>query len=155
MASNKNDMLIQFFKLTESEIDKFCLDHGIDPSLETQVPGERTANQCPHGFLVFYTRILDQPNLRVRLLLFPPLLVILMLGKNQFSFIFDQLLPINGVPRKFSEGLNEKEPEDHELGWELLLRLHAYRTKLRAYPEELSKCANRMAGVPIENPLLN
>ncbi|MFS8025216.1 hypothetical protein Hanom_Chr16g01472371 [Helianthus anomalus] len=144
-------MRIQFFKLTESEIDKFFLDHGIDPSFETQVPGERTANQCPQGFLVCYTRILDQPNLRVSFLLFPPLLVILMLGKNQFFFfIFDQLLPFNVVPRKFSEGLNEKEPEDHELGWELLLRLHAYRTKLRAYPEELSKCANRMTGVPIE-----
>ncbi|MFS7970606.1 hypothetical protein Hanom_Chr09g00822891 [Helianthus anomalus] len=63
MASNKNDMLVQFSKLTESDIDKFCADHGIDPSLETLVPGERTANQCQEGFLVFYTWILDQPNL--------------------------------------------------------------------------------------------
>ncbi|MFS8017694.1 hypothetical protein Hanom_Chr15g01383441 [Helianthus anomalus] len=63
MGSNKKDMLVQFSKLTRTEIDKFCLDHGIDPSLETEVPGDRTANQCPNGFLVFYT-CLDQPNLR-------------------------------------------------------------------------------------------
>ncbi|MFS7947016.1 hypothetical protein Hanom_Chr06g00543061 [Helianthus anomalus] len=57
-------MLVQFLKLTISEIDKFRLDHSIDPSFETVVLGERTANQCLEGFLVFYTRILDQPNLR-------------------------------------------------------------------------------------------
>ncbi|MFS7987123.1 hypothetical protein Hanom_Chr11g01018711 [Helianthus anomalus] len=64
MGSNINDMVIQFSKLTRSEIDKFYLDHGIDPSLETKVPGDKTSNQCPKGFLVFYTRIPDQPNLR-------------------------------------------------------------------------------------------
>ncbi|MFS7977703.1 hypothetical protein Hanom_Chr10g00907161 [Helianthus anomalus] len=64
MASNKNDIHVQFSKLTESEIDKFCLDYGIDPSLETRVPGDKTANHCPEGFFVFYTWILDQPNLR-------------------------------------------------------------------------------------------
>ncbi|MFS8026874.1 hypothetical protein Hanom_Chr16g01491801 [Helianthus anomalus] len=102
MASNKNDMLVQFSKLTESEIDKFCLDHGIDPSLDqTQVLGERTANQYPQGFLVFYTQILDQSNLR-----YP------------FTNFF-------------------LEPKVHELERELLLRLRAYRTKLRAYPEGL------------------
>ncbi|MFS7977705.1 hypothetical protein Hanom_Chr10g00907181 [Helianthus anomalus] len=67
MASNKNDIHVKFSKLTESEIDKFCLDYGIDPSLETRVPGDKTANQSPEGFLVFYTRILDQPNLFYKL----------------------------------------------------------------------------------------
>ncbi|KAJ0490051.1 hypothetical protein HanHA300_Chr12g0451001 [Helianthus annuus] len=57
-------MLVQFSKLIESEIDKSCSDHGIDPSLETQVPGDKTVNQCPKGCFVFYTRILDQPNLQ-------------------------------------------------------------------------------------------
>ncbi|MFS7993320.1 hypothetical protein Hanom_Chr12g01092651 [Helianthus anomalus] len=57
--------------------------------------------------------------------------------KNQFFFISKRLLPFTVVPRKFSEVLNEKEPEVHELERELLLRLRAYRMKLRAYPEEL------------------
>ncbi|MFS8012783.1 hypothetical protein Hanom_Chr14g01324991 [Helianthus anomalus] len=48
----------------KSEIDQFYVDHGIDPSLGAEAPGERTADQCPEGSLVFYTRILDQPNLR-------------------------------------------------------------------------------------------
>ncbi|KAJ0454477.1 hypothetical protein HanRHA438_Chr15g0693911 [Helianthus annuus] len=64
MASNKNDIHVQFSKLTQSEIDQFCADYAVDPTLETQVPGDRTANECPAGFLVFYTRIVDQPNLR-------------------------------------------------------------------------------------------
>ncbi|KAJ0742889.1 hypothetical protein HanPI659440_Chr10g0369311 [Helianthus annuus] len=57
--------------------------------------------------------------------------------KNQFFFISDQIIPFTVVPSKFSEGLNEKEPEVHELEHQLLLGLRAYRTKLRAYPEEL------------------
>ncbi|MFS7970607.1 hypothetical protein Hanom_Chr09g00822901 [Helianthus anomalus] len=56
---------------------------------------------------------------------------------NQFFFISSRLLPFTVVPRKFSEVLNEKDPKVHELERELLLRIHAYRTKLRAYPEEL------------------
>ncbi|KAF5813581.1 hypothetical protein HanRHA438_Chr03g0111291 [Helianthus annuus] len=197
-------MLVQFSKLTESEIDKFCLDHGIDPSLETQVPGDMIANQRPKGFLVFYTRILDQPNLRYhftnfflevlkyyrlslgqlapigvarimhfeilcRALSYEPSLLMFhhffrlawnedwytiektqcetpllsttashtYAWKNQFFFISDRLFPFTIVPRKFSEGLNEKEPEVHELEQGLLLRLRSYRAKLRAYPEEL------------------
>ncbi|KAJ0457109.1 hypothetical protein HanIR_Chr15g0770091 [Helianthus annuus] len=203
MGSNKNGMLVQFSKLTRSEIDKFCLDHGIDPSLETNVPGERTVNKCLEGFLVFYTRILDQPNLRYpftnffleslkyyclslgqlapvgvariiyfeilcRALSYEPSLMfrrffhlsrngdwytiektqceIALLSttvghtyawKNQFFFISSWLLPFTVVPRKFSEGLNEKESEVHELEQRLLLKLRISRTKLRAYPEEL------------------
>ncbi|MFS8026840.1 hypothetical protein Hanom_Chr16g01491421 [Helianthus anomalus] len=58
--------------------------------------------------------------------------------KKQFFFISDRLLAFTIVPRKFfNKVLNEKEPEVHELERELLLRICAYRTKLRAYPEEL------------------
>ncbi|KAJ0754342.1 hypothetical protein HanPI659440_Chr09g0345731 [Helianthus annuus] len=57
--------------------------------------------------------------------------------KNQFFFISSRLLPFTVVPRKFSEVLNEKEPEVHELERELILRLRAYRIKLRAYSDEL------------------
>ncbi|KAJ0821965.1 hypothetical protein HanPSC8_Chr16g0726411 [Helianthus annuus] len=203
MDSIKNDMLIQFSKLTRSEIDKFCLDHGINPSLETEVPGDMTANQCPNGFLVFYTRILDQLNLRYhftnfifavlkyyrltlgqlapvgvarimhfeilcRALSYEPSLLMFRrffhlarngdwytiektqceapllsttvghtyAWKNQFFFISDRLFPFTVVPRKFFEGLTEKEPEVHELEQGLLLWLRSYRTKLRAYQEE-------------------
>ncbi|MFS7961843.1 hypothetical protein Hanom_Chr08g00719801 [Helianthus anomalus] len=93
MASNKNDIHVQFSKLTQSEIDQFCADYDIDLTLETQVPGDRTANECLAGFLV--------------------------------------------VSRKFSEVLNEKEPGVNDLDQRLLLMLRAYRSKLRAYPEEL------------------
>ncbi|MFS8035056.1 hypothetical protein Hanom_Chr17g01588541 [Helianthus anomalus] len=164
--------------------------------------GKRTANQCLEGFLVFDTRILDQPNLRYpftnfflevlkyfrlslgqlapvgvarimhfeilcRALSYEPSLLMFhrffwlarngdwytiektqceapllsaIVGhtyawKNQFFFYL--LLPFPIVPRKFSEVLNEKEPEVHELERELLLRLRPYRTKLKAYQEEL------------------
>ncbi|KAM0064836.1 hypothetical protein Hdeb2414_s0003g00107751 [Helianthus debilis subsp. tardiflorus] len=57
--------------------------------------------------------------------------------KNQFFFISERLLPFTIVPHKFTEVLNEKEPEVHELEQGLLLRLRAYGSKLRAYPEGL------------------
>ncbi|KAF5778689.1 hypothetical protein HanRHA438_Chr12g0561721 [Helianthus annuus] len=175
-------MLVQFSKLIESEIDKSCSDHGIDPSLETQVPGDKTVNQCPKGCFVFYTRILDQPNLQYpftnsflqvlkyyrlslgqlnpvgvarimhfeilcHALIYEPSLLMFRCffhlaqnddwysiektqceapllsttvshtyaWKNQFFFISDRLLPFTVVPHKFSEGLNEKEPDVQEL----------------------------------------
>ncbi|MFS8017696.1 hypothetical protein Hanom_Chr15g01383461 [Helianthus anomalus] len=197
--------LSEVSKLTRSEIDKFCLDHGIDPSFETEVLGDRTANQCSKGVLVFYT-CLDQPNLRYpftnfflevlkyyqlslgqfapvgvacimhfeilcRALRYEPSLLMFRrffrlarngdwytiektqceaallftnvghtyAWKKQFFFISNRLLPYTLVPRKFSEGLNEKEPEVHELELGLLLspQPSCFLYKLWAYPEEL------------------
>ncbi|MFS7945199.1 hypothetical protein Hanom_Chr06g00521341 [Helianthus anomalus] len=112
-------MLSQFFKLTESEIEKFCSDHGIDPSLETHVPGDSTADQCSKGFLVFYTRILDQPNL-----LYPFTNFFLEVLKY-YRLSLGQLAPVDGTK------------EVLEVEHVLLLRLRSYRSKLRAYPKEL------------------
>ncbi|KAJ0834073.1 hypothetical protein HanRHA438_Chr16g0739611 [Helianthus annuus] len=47
MASSKNDIQVQFSRLTETEVDQFCLDHGIGPLLGAVAPGDRTANKCP------------------------------------------------------------------------------------------------------------
>ncbi|MFS8001761.1 hypothetical protein Hanom_Chr13g01194211 [Helianthus anomalus] len=152
-------------EFTESNIDKFCADYGIDPSLEALVPGERTANQCLLGFLAFYTWILDQLKLRYPFTNFflevlkyyrlslgqlapvgvtqcaAPLLSATVghtyAWKNQFFFISEWLLPFIVVPRKFTEVLNEKDSDVHELEWELLLRLRAYSAKLRAHLKEL------------------
>ncbi|MFS7999641.1 hypothetical protein Hanom_Chr12g01168831 [Helianthus anomalus] len=52
MASNKNDIRVKSIKLTPSDIDQFCTDYGIDPTLETQVPGDKTTNECLTSFIV-------------------------------------------------------------------------------------------------------
>ncbi|KAF5758250.1 hypothetical protein HanXRQr2_Chr16g0727121 [Helianthus annuus] len=49
MASSKNDIQVQFSRFTETEVDQFCLDHGIGPLLGSVAPGDRTANKCPDG----------------------------------------------------------------------------------------------------------
>ncbi|MFS8026882.1 hypothetical protein Hanom_Chr16g01491881 [Helianthus anomalus] len=121
MASNKNDMFVQFSKLTESEIDKFCLDHGVDPSLETQLA------------LVGVARVMHLEILCHALSYEPSL------------FLFRRFFRLtrNGdwytIEKTQCEAplLSAIEPELHELEWEFLLRLRAYRTKLRTYSKEL------------------
>ncbi|KAM0058662.1 hypothetical protein Hdeb2414_s0005g00172641 [Helianthus debilis subsp. tardiflorus] len=75
-------------------------------------------------------------------------------SKNQFFFISNRLLPFTVVPRKFSQDLNEKYPEVHELEQGLLLKLRASHTKLRVYTEELlvvsGICQDDPSGVEIE-----
>ncbi|MFS7989101.1 hypothetical protein Hanom_Chr11g01042761 [Helianthus anomalus] len=165
MASSKNDIQVQFSRLTQTEVDQFCVDHGSDPSLGVVAPGTRTANKCPKGHVMFYTRILDQPNLRYPFTNFflevlkyhrlslgqlAPLcilfgrsfsffrlarngdwftiektqceaaLIVRTVGhtytwKDRFFFIYENLLPFAFVPRKFVDGLNEKEPDVADL----------------------------------------
>ncbi|KAF5806732.1 hypothetical protein HanRHA438_Chr05g0234051 [Helianthus annuus] len=160
-SSSKNDIHVQFSRLTQTNVDQFCSDHGIDPSLEVvahrdrtandhkysllqlvsgrepslshlRIPflevvalGDRTANKCPEGHVVFYTCILEQPNLRYHFINF--FLEVL----KYYRLSLGQLAPV-GVAR----GLNEKEPEAAELEQELL-KLRASRSMLRAYPEKL------------------
>ncbi|MFS7984720.1 hypothetical protein Hanom_Chr11g00989861 [Helianthus anomalus] len=136
MASNKNDIHVQFSKLTQRDIGRFCANYGIDPTLETQVPGDRTANECPAGFLVFYTRIVDQPNLRYSFTNFflEVLKYYRLFWVNWLRWV---LLVLCILKFYFSDVLNEKESGVNDLDHRLLLRLHAYHSKLRAYPKEL------------------
>ncbi|MFS7961758.1 hypothetical protein Hanom_Chr08g00718861 [Helianthus anomalus] len=155
----------------------FCADYGIDPTLETQVPGDKTANECPTSFIVLYTRIVDQPNLRYpftnfflevlkyyrlslgqlapvgvaqimhfkilcRALTYEPSLLLFhhffWLARNGDWYTIEKTqceAPL--LSQTFFEFLNEKEPGVNALDQRLLLSLHAYRSKLRAYPEEL------------------
>ncbi|MFS7920050.1 hypothetical protein Hanom_Chr03g00219721 [Helianthus anomalus] len=55
---------LSFSELTQTEVYRFFLDHGIDPSHVVVAPMDRTADQCPVGSVVFYVRILEQPNFR-------------------------------------------------------------------------------------------
>ncbi|MFS7977032.1 hypothetical protein Hanom_Chr10g00899441 [Helianthus anomalus] len=120
-------------------------------------------NKCPVGKVVFYTRILEQLNLRYPFTNFflevlkyyhlslSQLAVIscdvaLITGtightsvwKDKFFFVFEKLIPFETVYRKFDEAVNKKEPEASELEHEheLLLKFHASCSKLRAYTEE-------------------
>ncbi|KAM0061622.1 hypothetical protein Hdeb2414_s0004g00138331 [Helianthus debilis subsp. tardiflorus] len=165
----QKDIHVQFSKLTQTDIDQFCVDYGIDPTLETQVPGDKTANECPTGFLVFYTRIVDQPNLRY------PFTNFFLEVLKYYRLSWGQLAPV-GVSRIMhfeilcrdltyehsllmfrcffrlawnsdwytiektqceAPLLSHTEPGVNDLDQRLLIRLRAYRSKLRAYPEEL------------------
>ncbi|MFS8033682.1 hypothetical protein Hanom_Chr17g01572421 [Helianthus anomalus] len=99
-----------------SEIDKFCLDHGLDPSLETDVPGERIVNQCPKGFLNGDWHTIE---------------------KTQCEAAFLFTIVGHTYAWRTSSFSFPTEMEVHELEQGLLLKLHASRTKIRAYLEEL------------------
>ncbi|MFS7913834.1 hypothetical protein Hanom_Chr02g00146381 [Helianthus anomalus] len=146
MVLNKNDIHDRFLKLTQTEIDQFCAGDVIDPILETQVPGDKTANECPTDFLlelVGVARIMHFETLWWGHTYEPSLLMFrrffrLALNGDWYTIEKTQCeAPLLSHTVEFFEVLNEKDPGVNDLDQKLLLRLRAYRSKLRAYPEEL------------------
>ncbi|KAJ0584808.1 hypothetical protein HanPSC8_Chr05g0210561 [Helianthus annuus] len=51
----RKDMGKTFSKLTQEEVDSFCEQWGIDPSVNLVAPGcDKTVDQCPTGSIVLY-----------------------------------------------------------------------------------------------------
>ncbi|MFS8013394.1 hypothetical protein Hanom_Chr14g01332451 [Helianthus anomalus] len=149
-ASPKNDILIQFSKFSQANIDRFCSDNGIDQSLSPVVPSDKVpASKCLEGKIVLYTRILEHSNIR-----YEPLIKMFRqffrLARNGSWFTiektqFEEVLIIRTVG--FTSSLKDRFfsksdaliPFCHfhsELESESLLKLCASPSKLRSYLEE-------------------
>ncbi|KAF5768729.1 hypothetical protein HanRHA438_Chr14g0650331 [Helianthus annuus] len=61
----RKDMGKTFSKMTQEEVDSFCDQWGIDPSVNPVAPGcDRTIDQCPPGSIALYCRHFEFSNLR-------------------------------------------------------------------------------------------
>ncbi|MFS7908981.1 hypothetical protein Hanom_Chr01g00089461 [Helianthus anomalus] len=138
MGSNKNDMPVQFSKVTELEIVKFCLDHSIDPSLETQYSIHVSSINEICGTLsqTFFLEVLKYYRLSLGQL------ALVGVGRIMFFEILCRALSYEPslvmFRRFFSLFRNGDWYTIEKTQCEgLLLRLRSYRAKLRAYLEEL------------------
>ncbi|KAJ0915915.1 hypothetical protein HanPSC8_Chr06g0255431 [Helianthus annuus] len=54
-----------FSKLTQEEVDSFCEQWGVDPSVNPVAPGcDKTVDQCPTGSIAMCCRHFEFSNLR-------------------------------------------------------------------------------------------
>ncbi|KAF5822942.1 hypothetical protein HanRHA438_Chr01g0033471 [Helianthus annuus] len=61
----RKDTCKTFSKLTQEEVDSFCEQWGIDPSVNPVAPGcDKNVDQCPTGSIALYCRHFEFSNLR-------------------------------------------------------------------------------------------
>ncbi|KAJ0810379.1 hypothetical protein HanPI659440_Chr01g0026381 [Helianthus annuus] len=65
MMGARKDMGKTFSKMTQEEVDSFCDQWGIDPSINPVATGcDTTIDQCPPGSIALYYRHFEFSNLR-------------------------------------------------------------------------------------------
>ncbi|KAI3754657.1 hypothetical protein L1987_54444 [Smallanthus sonchifolius] len=68
---SKNDLSIQTSKMTQSVVDEFCQQWGLNAKFRSTAPiMGKTVDQCPEGMLAMYSRHFELSNLRYPFSLF-------------------------------------------------------------------------------------
>ncbi|KAJ0710661.1 hypothetical protein HanOQP8_Chr09g0314941 [Helianthus annuus] len=89
----RKDMGKTFSRLTQEDVDSFCEQWGIDPSVNPVAPGcNKPIDQCPSGFIALYWRHFEFSNLRY------PFSVFVLNVLEYYRVSFGQLHP-HGVSR--------------------------------------------------------
>ncbi|KAF5789888.1 hypothetical protein HanXRQr2_Chr09g0376531 [Helianthus annuus] len=89
----RKDMGKTFSRLTQEDVDSFCEQWDIDPSVNLVAPGcNKPVDQCPSGFIALYCRHFEFSNLRY------PFSVFVLIVLEYYRVSFGQLHP-HGVYR--------------------------------------------------------
>ncbi|MFS7935738.1 hypothetical protein Hanom_Chr05g00407091 [Helianthus anomalus] len=63
----RKDQSISYSRLTQEEVEAFCIQWGIDSKFNLVAPGlDKSINQCPAGSIALYCRHFEFSNLRPR-----------------------------------------------------------------------------------------
>ncbi|KAJ0604396.1 hypothetical protein HanRHA438_Chr02g0061681 [Helianthus annuus] len=61
----QKDLSVNFSRLTQEEVEAFCIEWGIGLKFNLVAPGcDKSVDQCPSGSVALYCRHFEFPNLR-------------------------------------------------------------------------------------------
>ncbi|KAJ0643890.1 hypothetical protein HanRHA438_Chr16g0745981 [Helianthus annuus] len=132
------DLSVSFSRLTQEEVEAFCMEWGIGLKFNPVAPGcDKSVDQCPSGSIALYCRHFEFSNLRHPFSTF--VLNVLEYYRVSFGQIHpnESIVPFKMVWRHPDAILNEPEPSESDLNDCFLKAIRECPSRVQPFPERL------------------